>query len=297
MAGDTLTAQIAESTQEIIDATKLYFPHYSPMANLVTRMNVGKGHNAVELPFVVSAPVVQNPAEGDDVPVTSQFDLSSRTITPVKRLISFRISDDAQYESRDQLITLVGETMAMTEAEDINADLHAEVANFTTTAGTTNTNLSVATLRTARRKLQSVAKTSGGPARGPLSLVLPPIPLEDLLENLGVQGVVSSTAPWIPEGFSQELLRTYVVNDDRLNLHLLGIAAYFDTTMSENASADYILPLFPKSALYLCIWWDWRMKQFREADYLGVKIVADAFYNSGVGPYPAHGCAITADGA
>lgn len=297
MAADTLSAQIQESTQEIIDATKLYFPHYSPMVNLVTRHDVSKGHNAFELPFVASAPTVQNPGEGEDVAITSQFDLSSRTITPVKRLISFRISDEAEYLSRDPLIALVSDTMAQAEAEDIDLDLLAEVANFTTTAGVSGTDLSVATIREARRALQSVTKVNGGPARGPLSLVVPPVPLEHLITNLGVQGVVGGASPWIPAGFSEELLKNYVVSDERLNLHLLGVAAYLDTNMSENASADYSLPLFPKTALYLCIWWDWRMKTFREADYFGVKVRADAYYNSGVGPYPAHGARLLVDGS
>lgn len=296
MAADTLSDNILESSTEIVEATKLYFPNYSPMVNLVTRINVAKGHNQVELPFVASSPSVMHIGEGEDVPVTSQFDLDSRTIVPVRRLISFRISDEAQYESREQLVALVGDTMAMTEAEDVDKDLISEFANFGTTHGSTGDLFDLADIREVRRKLQSVTKANGGPARGPLSLVLPPCPLEDLLANLGVQGAVANTAPWIPEGFSQDLLKQYVVSDDRLNLSVLGTAMYLDTNFEETSGGDYIIGLFPKSALYLAIWWDWRMNTYREADYLGVKVVADAYYNAGVGAYPHHGAAITVDG-
>lgn len=300
MADATLVAQIEESTQEILDTTKLYFDSYSPMAGLSTRKDISKGHDSFEMPFVDSVPNVVHLAEGDDVPITSQFSLSSRTIDPVHRVISFKVSDQAAYLSRDQLITFIAKTMAMEEARDVDRDLLAEISNFTTTAGTTNTDITVATVRTARRKLQSVATASGGPVRGNLALVLPPIPLENLMTDLGLQGVVSNAVPWIPDGYSQDLIKTFHVSDSRINVALMGLSIFTDSNMEGSGggeAGDYTVPLFPREALYLCVWWDWRMKTYDDSDFVGTKVRADAYYNSGVGPYPAHGCAITVDGA
>ena len=82
---DSLAAQIDESTQEIIDTTQLMMPQFSVMMNLVTRKDIPKGKKEAELPFVNSFPTVQTPTEGDEITTTSQFDLSSVTITPTIR--------------------------------------------------------------------------------------------------------------------------------------------------------------------------------------------------------------------
>jgi hypothetical protein len=293
---DTLAANIAESTQELIAATVAQLPGFSPMVNLVTRIPIPKGRNVAEIPRWNSSPTILTPTEGDDIVTTSQFDYTSTTITPTLRAVKVRISERAQYHSRDNLIASVSRWLAMAEAEDIDDDLTAEFANFHTDndVGTTNTDLTIAVMRTARRLLQAVTRANGGPAPAPLYYVLAPIPVEDLITNLGLQGAVANANPWIPEGLSQSLIEQYAIPNDMM---IVGVKGFVDSYMAANGSGDFICGMFSKEALHLAISKEWDMKTFEESNFVGTILRAVADYNAGVGAYTHWGSQITADGA
>ena len=292
---DTLAANIAESTQELIAATIHQLPSKSPMINLVTQILIPKGHNSVEIPRWNATPTVQTPTEGDNLVVSSQFDMTSTTISPTIRAIKVILSDRAQYFSKDNLIADISKWLAMAQAEDIDDDLTAEFVNFGTgnDVGTTNTDLVLGVLRTARRMLQANTRANGGPAPDPLYLVVAPIPLEDLLTNLGAQGLVASTSPWIPAGLSQTIIQTYGVPQDKI----VGVNMFWDGYIAENGSADLICGMFSKEALHLAISQDWKLKVYDESDVIGTILRSVADYEAGVGAYSLWGAQITADGA
>lgn len=294
---DTLVANIAESTQEIIQATQLMLPQYSPTSNLVTRITIPKGNNEAELPFVNSFPTVQTPTEGDELTITSQFDLSSITIAPTRRAIMVRVTRRAERFSKEQLIAVISDWLARAEAVNIEEDLIAEFANFNTAndVGTTNTDLLLAVLRTAKRLLDSVTSANGGPAPVPISCVISPIAAENLLTDIGVAGVVASTAPWIPAGISEDLIKQYALQGGS-TFQLLGSGVYVSSAFANDGSGDHICGMFSKKALYLAMSEDWSMKSFEESNWDGVILRALADYNSGVGPYSRWGAQITADG-
>ena len=292
---DTLTTNIAESVVEMVAATMALLPQEAPMLGLVTRINIGKGHDRVELPRVNSTSSVQTPTEGDELVTSSAFDLTSTTIQPTHRAIMVRVHERATYFSKENLISLVSAELAQSQAQDIDTDLTAEFANFGSgnDTGTTNTDITLAVLRTSRRLLQANTRANGGPARGPLRFVMAPIVEENLFTNLGVQGVVASTAPWIPDGWSQEMIATYHIPQGQL----LGVSMFRDGYMTEDGSSDYICGMFSKDALHFAVSKDWDMKTFEVPNWIGPIIRCVADYNSGVGGYPLHGSQVTADGA
>ena len=292
---DTLATNVAETTQEMIAATLALMPQMAPMLGLVTKITIGKGHDSVEIPRVNSTSTVQTPTEGDELVTSSQFDLTSTTINPTLRALMVRLSSRAEHFSRDNLVSLVSAELSQTQAQDIDTDLTAEFANFHTDndTGTTNTDLTLAVLRTSRRLLRAVTRANGGPPQGVLRAVLAPIPEENVFTNLGVQGVVSSTAPWIPDGWSQEMIATYRIPQNQL----LGVEMFVDGYMTQDGSSDFLCGMFSKDALHFAISKDWDMKTFEVPNWIGVVIRSVADYNSGVGGYSHHGSQITADGA
>lgn len=292
---DTLVANIAETTQELIEATVRQLPSLAPMINLVTKIPIPKGKNVAQIPRWNSSPTVETPTEGDDLVNTSQFDLTSTTITPTLRAIKVRVSERAQYQSRDQLIASISEWLAMAKAEDIDDDLTAEFANFGTgnDVGTTNTDLVLAVLRQARRLLRANTRGNGGPAPMPVYLVLAEIPLEDLLTNVGLQGLVSSTSPWIPQGISQSIIQQYHIPQDKI----VGVQMFADGYMTEDGSSDFICGMFSKRSMHIAISKEWDMRAFSESSFIGAILRCVADYNSGIGAYPLWGVQITADGA
>ena len=292
---DTLTTNIAESVTEIVTATIALMPQKAPMINLVTKKNIPKGYDRLEIPRVNSTSTVQTPTEGDELVTSSQFDLTSTTIQPTHRALMVRVHERATYFSKDDVIKLVSEELSQTQAQDIDTDLSAEFANFATgnDVGTTNTDITLAVLRQARRLLLANTRANGGPAPAPIYCVLAPIPEENLFTNLGVQGVVASTAPWIPTGMSEEMIQNYHIPQGQL----LGVQMFRDGYMTEDGSSDFICGMFSKQALWLAIAKDWDMKTFEVPNWIGVIIRCVADYNSGVGAYTAWGSQITADGA
>lgn len=291
----TLATNVSALTDAIIDATTMQMPQEAPLMNLVERPKIGKGHNALLLPRASSTFGVQTPTDGDDLTTTSQFTLTSTTITPTLRAIYVKISERADRFSSEEITKLVSRELGRAQGQDIDVDISAEFANFASgnDVGTTNTDLSIAVLRQARRLLMANTVANGGPAPQPLYTVLAPIPAENLITNLGLQGVVSSTSPWIPDGLSAEFIRNYFVQGTTL----IGSDVYWDGYLTEDGSGDFICAMFSRQAIQLAMSKDWDMKTFEESEFIGVILRAVADYNSGIGKYTGWGSTITADGA
>lgn len=286
---------MAEITQEMIAVTTRLMPQNAPMMNLSERIRIPKGRNSVELPRVNSTFTVQTPTEGDDIVTSSQFDLTSTTISPTLRVIKVRISERARYFSQEDVLALVSDELSRAEGQDLDTDLSAEFANFLAAndVGTTNTDITVAVARQARRLLQANSVANGGPAPDPLALVLAPIPVENLLTNMGTQGVVASTAPWIPAGLSEQFIKQYLVP----GTPIVGVPIFWDGYLTEDGSGDFICGMFSKKALQYAVSKDWDMRTFEESEFVGVILRAVADYNSGVGKFAGWGSTVTADGA
>ncbi len=294
---DTLAANVAESYQAIIAATQMLMPQKSVMMNLVEKITIPKGHGSVQIPRVNPSSLagVLQPTEGDEIIATSQFDLTSTTLTPTLRVISYRVSGRAEYFSRDDVVKMVSTEISRAQGQDIDQDLLAEITNFSTAndVGSTNTDLTLATLRTAVRLLQANPVSAGGPAQAPYFCVISPIANENLMTNMGLQGVVANTSPWIPNGMSEEIIRNYMIPQN----HLVGVTMFWDGYMTENGAGDTLGGMFAREALQLVMSKDWDLKVFDESDWIGPIIRCVADYDSGVGKYTAWGAQITCDGA
>lgn len=300
---DTLAAQVAESVSEIVTATIELIPHKSLLPNLVTRKTIGKGHDRIEIPRVNSTSTVQLPTEGDELVLTSQFDLTSTTIQPVRRVVMVRISDRATHFSQDDVIGMVSEEMAQTEAVDMDLDIAAEFTNLTrfseTTTGIgggTTVNVVLADLRTARRLLKSNPRASGGPAPGRIHVVMTPAQEEDLFADFGATGVAGLTMTSNPanmSGIPQSIIEAYHVPQNQV----WGMTMWADGNLVDDANGDSVIGIFSEKALYLAISKEWDMKTFEIPSWDGVILRAIADYNSGVGGYPGWGGRILADSA
>lgn len=294
---DTLSAQIAESVTEIVSSTIALMPQKAPMMNLVTVKHIPKGFDRIEIPRVNSTSTVQTPTEGDELVLSSQFDLTSTTIQPTKRALMVRVSERATYFSKDDVIALVAEELSQSQAQDIDTDLTAEFANWNSAndLGSTGTDLSVATCRTARRILLANTRANGGPAPAPLYLVITPVAEENLMTDLGLQGTVAEATAtgqqFIPTGMSQDLINNYYVGK------VVGVPVFRDGYITEDGSGDAIVSMFSKTGLWLAISKDWDMKTFEVPNWIGVIVRSVADYNSGIATFDRYGCQITVDGA
>ena len=290
---DTLSANISSSYTAMIERTIAQMPQTAPMLSLARKLIVPKGSNSAQIPRVASVSTVQTPNESSELSTTSRFTLASNTISPTFRAIQVRIHVRALNYSQDDLIRLVSDEMALSQGQDIDTDLTGEFANWHTDndIGATGETLTLAKLRTARRVLQTVPRSKGGPPRGDIVTVLSPVVAEHLLEDLGAGGV-GSGSNWIPAGISEQLIRRFHVSE----IPLMGTAVFVDGYMGVDGSGDYICSMFGTEALVWACSMEWDMRVFEEAEWPGVTLRSLADYNAGIAGFQHHGCQITADG-
>lgn len=292
---DTLSSNVEASYSEIIERTIAQMPQSAPMLSLARKVIIPKGHNEAKIPRISSVSTVQTPSEGSELSTFSRFTLTSATITPSFRAIQVRVHIRAQNYAREDLVRLISSEIALSQGQDIDTDLTGEFGNWHTEndIGTSNTDLTIAALRTARRTLQSVPRSKGGPPRGDIVAVLAPIPAEDVVTDLGARGVAASGSPWIPHGLSEQLIRRFMISE----IPLMGASVFVDGYMSQDGSGDYICSMFGREALAWACSLDWTLQVFSEANWPGVILRSLADYDAGIAGYPHHGCQITADGA
>lgn len=290
---DTLSANIAEATQELIAATIAIMPQQAPMLNLVTRLSITKGHDRIEIPRDNATFSVQTPTEGDEIVTSSQYDLTSTTIQPTLRAIMVRVSGRAEYFDKDDVVAAVSRTLSRAQGKDIDTDITAEFPNFATgnDVGTTNTDLTLAVLANAKLNLLKVADTAGGSPNPPYYCVLAPIPEYNVFTNLGLSGSLGSN--YIPTGLSEEVIRNYGIPQNRI----VGVEFFRDNYMTVDGSSDMICAMFAKQALHFAVSKEWDMKTFEVPNWIGPVIRCVADYNTGIGAFTAWGVQITADDA
>lgn len=291
---DTLSINVEASYSEIVERTIAQMPQSAPMLSLARKVIIPKGHHEAKIPRISSVSTVQTPAEGTELSSYSRFTLSSTTITPSFRAIQVRVHIRAQNYSREDLVRLISSEIALSQGQDIDTDLTGEFGNWSSDndLGTSNTDLTIATLRTARRTLQSVTRANGGPPRGDIVAVLAPIPAEDVVTDLGARGVAGGASPWIPQGLSDQLIRRFMISE----IPLMGASVFVDGYMAQDGSGDYICSMFGREALAWACSMDWTLQVFSEASWPGVILRSLADYDTGIAGYPHHGCQITADG-
>lgn len=290
---DTLSTHIEASSDEIIERTIAQMPQSAPMLSLARKVMIPKGSNRAELPRVTSVSAVQTPAEGEELTTRSRFTLSSETITPTFRAIQVRLHVRAINYSHDDLVRLVAAEMALSQGQDIDTDLLGEFANWhaDNDVGTTNTSLTIAELRKARRILQSVPRAKGGPPRGDVVTVLAPLVAEQVLTELGASGV-GGGSQYIPLGVSEQMIRRFHVSE----IPLMGASVFVDGYMATDGSGDYICSMFGRDTLVWACSMEWEISIFEESEWPGKIIRSVADYEAGIGGYKHHGCQITADG-
>lgn len=295
---DTLSANIIETSQEIIHTTEMMMPQAGPMVSLATPLPIPKGRNFAELPFVNSFPTVTTPTEGDEVLNSSQFDLSSTSIAPVERVMKVRVSKRAERFTRDQLIATIGEWLGIAQGKNSDEDLLAEFGNFHTDndVGATTVDLTLDTLLEARTLLMEVAVEVGGPAPEPIVAVLSPRMARNLATDLGSTGNSASSAssPWIPEGLSQTLIRRFLL--PLSDVELAGVSLFWDGYIVNDGLGDHTGAMFARRALYHAVSEDWDLETFKVDTFLGSILRVYADFNSGVNPYTRWGSTILADG-
>lgn len=295
MPADTLFASVSATGQAMIQRAQALMPQQAPCLNLVTHLSIPKGKTQADLPYATSTGTVQQLTEGDEVSYSDNFTISATSITPGIRVIKYKISKRADRFSQENLVALVSQEISRAQAQNVDQLITAQFTNFHTDndVGSSGTDLAFAILRDSKTLLMRNATISGGPAPGRISCVIAPTPYNNLMTNLGAQGVVASSNPWIPQGLSADIMKQFAVPGGDL---LGGVGIFWDGYMVANGAADYLCAMFSEKAIYYVSSQEWQTETFSESEWLGVILRADADYGVGLSPFTHWGSQITADG-
>ena len=193
-----------------------------------------------------------------------QFTATGVTLTPaVNSVARATITDLADFSSNLQLQADFGRAAAHAIVKKRNADIWALFAGFTQSVGTTNTDLTEAALRKARRMIEE----SG--AGGPIYLAVSPRVVEDLL------GLYSTNT-----NQTADVLRAMSLTEGKLP-SIYGVTPLVINGVSEDGSGDYICGMFASDAIGYAESWDIRIEVQRVAASVGFEIVASSAYAVG----------------
>lgn len=292
---DTLFASVSATGQSMIQRAQALMPQQAPCMNLVSKLTIPKGKTQADLPYATSTATVQQLTEGDEVGYADNFTISVSSIVPGIRVIKYKISKRAERFSQEQLTVLVSDEMSRAQAQNVDQLITGQFTNFHTDndVGSSGTDLAFSALSAAKVLLMRNTVINGGPAPGKISCVIAPTPYGNLMTNLGAQGVVASSNPWIPAGLSQDIMKQFAVPGGDL---LGGVGIYWDGYMVANGAADYLCAMFSEKAIYYVSSQEWEHDVFSESGWLGVILRSDADYGVGLSPFTHWGSQITADG-
>jgi len=264
MANEVTSSVITELIPVVNAETTFRLTKILNLPSLITEKDIsGQPGLTVYFPYTPAGVTASALTEGIDLSTNTPFDTDRGTATCSQVGKLFTITDLATMGSQDDLVKIISEYAANALARKIETDIIALFDGFSTSKGTTNTDLNLATFKSAITALEKAS------APRPYYCVLSPQVWQDLTDAIQA----ASGAPTnVGIKFPDELMYTYYVSE------LLGIPIYISTLFDDDAKGDHKCGMFSKSALG--IGWKVRAKVEieRDASLRGYQIVATATY-------------------
>lgn len=265
MANETITTSIDELAKYAIAEARLVQKNRQDLKEYLTQRIMGEGELAVRFPKYANQ-TATSLSEGSQV-ANSEVTTAGTLLTPgVGAAWATFITDLAKLASPQAWVDF-GRIAADAIIAKRNRDIFALFDGFSTTVGTSNTDLTVAVLRTGVKKL---LKAGGA---GPIFFVFTPEVWDNLMANLASTSGANSI---VSDAMKDKILGGAV----DMNYTLFG-AIPICCTSGVDESGDVKCGLFRREALGYAEAWDFKFEVQRQAKGVGWDIVATAGYAVG----------------
>lgn len=280
MADATLTTSIDELSSIAIAEARDTILNSADLRNYVTRLTVPQGSLSIRVPKLGSL-TASALTEGQSA-ANQEFTSTGTLLTPTTNAVVQISLTDLAGASAPQTAARAGRAMGQAIVKKINTDIAGLFDGFSTSLGTTNTDISEETIRKAKRVLME------NNAPGPYYLVVSCRVFEDIMQ------IYSSN---LTE--TSDRLRDAVLNGEAPSIYGVNVVVT-SSGLEEDGNGDYKVGLFSSEALAFAETEGWgvdglKLERQRDASLIGEKWVMSAAYD-----YKeiddTYGCEIIADG-
>jgi len=273
----TVQASIDELGAVISQSAVAYVENLAFLPNYVWRKELAPGTISCKFPSWATSNAASALTDGNEVsPVISTT--SGPTLTPSILAAHRELVTDLADFTAGGLAVEIGQKAAIACTKKINSDIWALFAGFSQTAGTTNTDISEAAIRSAVRQL----RVAGAP--GPYYMAITPEVESD------IWALYSTNTNNTAEG-----IRNSILNNGMLP-PIYGVQPLIVSSgIAQNGSGDFVCGVFSPWAIGMASGWLFRTEIQRRASYVGYDVVVSCSYAVGEA-VDKFGVALTADG-
>jgi len=279
----TTIAELQDTVDTIHEKALLTSQFGNPMAALCWKINKGKGHSTVDVPYfgVVTANTL---TEGIDMATSETMEDTNVQVTLSEVGAKIILTDVALEDDKEELQGIAGKMLGNAVAKKQDTDLLALLDNGTVSLAGASTTLTMGHIAAGKALLLGNAESSGGPAPGPFVVVLHPFQTLDLVDVMTpiVPVVAGASSGYQSPGinFSDEVLRNYQIG------RLFGMNIVEDGNLPIDASSDAKGGVFSQGdqgAIILATARSWDVKPERDESLRGWELNCVGRY--GVGNY------------
>jgi len=260
MANETIGTSIDELAEIAIAEARLAQNQLTDLRNFVMRRTVPRGANSVRFPLYAN----QTAAALSDGSAVSNSELttSGAVATPAVNAAWGTIVTDVAGHGAPQVFADVGRVAGKALLDKINSDIYALFDGFSTSVGTTNVDLTVATVKSGIKSLMDKG------FRNPYLVVTPTVwsdLMEDAMTVSGNAGLV------ISDNMRDAISRGEVVP-------FYGAQLVVFNGVADDGNGDYKCALLDPQAIGYAEEWDVRVEVQRAAEYAGNRVVVTSSY-------------------
>lgn len=267
----TTAADLANMQRIIIAEARFREMHTGVMRGLVERFTLPKGAKSIYVNRYTHG-TANALTDGIDMVDSHTLDYDSVELTTSEVGLKVIVTDKLIRQNVDDVLRSAGRILGDAMGTKFDVDLLALFDGFSLdTVPGTGQPVEMEDLAACVAEIRANTLTNKGPAPDPISIVLHPYGIYDIVAELttGVWGALQ-----IPHGLTEDVVKNYLRGKDKL----WGVPIFEDGNITIDATPDAIGALFSKSALCYCMSDEWDIERERDASLRAWELVIVADY-------------------
>lgn len=267
----TTATDLANMQRIIIAEARFREMHTGVMRGVVERFTLPKGAKSIYVNRYTSA-TANALTDGVDMADSHTLDYSNVELTTSEVGLKVIVTDKLIRQNADDVIRSSGKILGDAMGTKFDVDLLALFDGFSLdTVPGTGQPVEMEDLAKCVAELRANSLSNGGPAPDPISCVLHPYGIYDIVSELttGVWGALQ-----IPHGLTEDVVKGYFRGKDKL----WGIPIFEDGNITIDSTPNAIGGLFSKFALCYCMSKEWDVERERDASLRAWELVIVADY-------------------
>lgn len=270
--GITTASALTNHSRTIIGEARFVEQHTGVMRGLVERFTLPKGATTVQVNRYTSATAS---ALTDGVDFTSSHTLASTgvALTSSEYGVKIIVTKKQIRQNADDVMRAAGKVMGAAMGVKFDTVLLALFDAYTLdTVPGTGQPVELEDISMCLATLYATALADGGPAPEPISVVLHPLGIHDVVSELttGVWGTLQ-----IPHGLTEDVVKNYFKGKDKI----WGVPFFFDGNITVTSN-DAIGAIFSKGSLCYIMSKEWEIENEYDASLRAYEMIAVADYGA-----------------